>query len=324
MDVRDPSVTALPPELAAHAPLFVVLNPGSGQQSAAEDRERIAAVFAAAGRPHQFIPVDGDVVAACRRAAQLARRCGGILVASGGDGTLNAAAHAAMNEGCPLGAIPAGTFNLFGREYRLPTDAAEAALLVVRGRATPVQVGIVNQQCFLVNASLGLYPQVLEDREALKRKLGMRRRWIAILSAVGTLIGWNRRLTLELERDGWARQLRTPTLFVCNNRLQLERLGMEEDLLDAVDHGHIAAIVAHPHGPWAKLRLAVRAMIGALGDSEEVDGFAFRSMTVDVRGHRRVKLALDGEVMAVESPVRFSVSPRPLLLMLPPDGAGNG
>src|SRR5690606_26728718 len=114
----------------------------------------------------------GEVVQACRRAARLAQEEGGVMVAAGGDGTINAAAQAALAHDCPLGLIAQGTFNLFARELGLPLEAAEATRALLRAQPEPVQVCLVNEKVFLVNASVGLYPQLLADREKVKQKLG--------------------------------------------------------------------------------------------------------------------------------------------------------
>ena len=93
----------------------------AGENEAAETRDRIAAVLAASGRPHEIFEVQApDIAATCRTVARRARESGGVLVAVGGDGTLNSAAQAALTEGCTLGVIAQGTFNLFAREHGLP------------------------------------------------------------------------------------------------------------------------------------------------------------------------------------------------------------
>ena len=48
-----------------------------------------------------------------------------------------------------------------------------------------MQVGLVNDRVFLVNASLGLYAKLLEDREAFKAQYG-RHRWVAFWSGLLT------------------------------------------------------------------------------------------------------------------------------------------
>ena len=78
---------------------------------------------------------------------------------------------------------------------------------------SPVQVGKVNGRVFLVNASVGLYPQLLENREAWKQKLG-RSRAVAFASGLATLLRSQIQLQLEIESEGQVIALRTPTLFV--------------------------------------------------------------------------------------------------------------
>lgn len=307
-----------PGGVAADAEWFIVLNRGSGSAEKDEVRRTIEAELMAVSRRHRFVPVaKGGIVQACQQAARLAAEHGGILVAAGGDGTINCAAQAALGQDCPLGLIPQGTFNLFARQLGLPLEAAEATRAVLRAQPEPVQVGLVNQRVFLVNASVGLYPKLLADREAVKQKLG-RRRWIAMLSALKSLLEWRLRLVLDAELDGELRQLRTASVFLCNNRLQLQRLGMDEALVEQVGEGRLACLLLPPLGVWSKLRMAVAAVLGRLGAEREVQSLALRSLGVAARSARRLKVATDGEVQWMQLPLRFTVAPRPLRVMLPP------
>ena len=297
---------------------FVLSNPGSGEHDAQETRELLETVFKEAGRAVEFVPVSGPdaLASACARAAVQAREHGGVLVAVGGDGTINTVAQAALDQGCPLGVIPQGTFNFFARDHGIPQDAQEAARALVGARPRPVQVGRLNDRLFLVNASLGLYPQLLEDREAFKEQLG-RRRWVAMFSALVTAFQWRRQLALQIELEGERIAVRTPTLFVGNNRLQLERIGMEAQTVGRVGEGRLAAIVLQPIGTWAMLGLALRGALGRLGEAGQVRSFAFRSLTIRRWSVRPIKVATDGEVHWMRPPLRFEVSPEPLLLMTP-------
>jgi diacylglycerol kinase family enzyme len=304
------------PDPSAAAPHYVfVLNPGSGDQATAELRERIAAVLGGAGVAHEIVePEPGDLIAACQRAARQAREAGGVLVAAGGDGTISTAAQAALAHGCALGVVAQGTFNFFAREHELPLDADEALELLLRAQPQPVAVGLVNGRIFLVNASLGFYPRLLEDREALKSRLG-RRRWVAMLAGLMTVLQWRRQLDLEIEHDGALRRLRTPTLFIGNNRLQLERIGIEPALADVAGRDGLVGLAPRPAGPWGKWRLLLRGLVGSLGDSTEIESFALRSLTVMTRRPRELRVATDGEVVRMRTPLRFAIGPRPLLLM---------
>src|SRR5687768_8202 len=170
------------PEAAGSQPeLFVLVNPQSGGQDADRTRDTLGAVFNDAGRRFRFVPVDSPAAlpSASDAAAAAARGSGGALVGVGGDGTLNTVAQAAWRHDCPLGVLPQGTFNLFAREHGIRQELESAAKALLRARPEPVQVGEVNGRLFLVNASLGLYPQLLQDREAFKQQFG-RHRWVAV------------------------------------------------------------------------------------------------------------------------------------------------
>lgn len=298
--------------------LFIIINPGSGATDAQQKRELLARVFEHAGREHRFVGVGSpaELEAATERAATEAAACGGILVAVGGDGTINTVAAAALRQGCALGVLPQGTFNLFGRTHGISQELETAAVALARGQPTPVQVGEVNGRLFLVNASVGLYPQLLEDRESFKKQFG-RHRWVALLSGLVTLFEWRRQLTLEVETNGERTVLTTPTLFVGNNRLQLERLGIDPAITEQVGAGQLAAIVAKPIGTLAMLVLLLRGAFGTLGEADQIQSFAFRSLRVRVRRMRRLKVALDGEVGVITPPLLFAVSATPLMLVVP-------
>lgn len=319
MDADHPNGPRPPADPPAGCGFVIVINPHSGEHALAETRAKLSAVFAEARREYEFAPSRpgaSDVQAVCDWAAHRARERGAVLVAAGGDGTLNAAAQAALAQGCPMGVIPQGTFNYFARTHGIPQVAEAAARALLRATVEPVQVGLANGHLFLVNASLGLYPQLLQDRETFKQQLG-RRRWVAMVAALVTLFEWRRQLTLEVEAEGDVVVLRTPTLFVGNNRLQLERTGIAPEVAGRVGQGRLAAIVPRPIGSWAMLGLVLRGALGRLGDAEQVDSVALRSINVRPWGARRVKIATDGEVRWTTAPLRFEVSPQPLLLMMP-------
>jgi diacylglycerol kinase family enzyme len=321
-----PIETLAPPPVAAAAPrLFIVCNRGSGANATAEVRAQITAVLQEAGRAFEFMELDGEgLPGACRRAAESAAACDGVLVAVGGDGTLNSAAQAAVTHGCAMGVIAQGTFNLFARQHGLPLEAEAATRVLLDAQPVPVDVGIVNQRVFLVNASMGLYPRVLADREAFKQRLG-RYRWVALLAGLVSLLSWKRQLVLEVELDGQLSTLRTPTLFIGNNSAQLRRVGLDDALADQAGSGCLVGLAPRPRGHWAKLRLVLRGLVGSLGDSEEMESFAFRSLTVKTQRKRgKVIVATDGEVVRMVPPLRFAVSPRPLLLLKPRPTAGDG
>jgi len=304
----------------AAPPLFIVFNPGSGDGDPAQAREAIEAGCAAAGRALHLFVVDAPdrLQALAEEAAQAAHREGGIVVAAGGDGTINTVAQRAHQRGCAFGVLPQGTFNYFSRTHGIPAPTGEALALLLRARPQPVQVGRVNERLFLVNASMGLYARLLEDREAFKAQLG-RSRLVALLSALATLLRSHRMWDLRIDWRDTVRELRTPTLFVGNNALQFEQLGLDE--AQAVARGALGAIVLRPLGRLGMLGLLMRGAAGRLGTADEVISFAFRALQVKpARGpaKRRVRVAIDGELHWMAMPLAFGVAPEPLWLVKPP------
>ncbi len=307
------------------APLFIVLNKGSGSDDATEVRRTIEGVLREAGRPFELLLADGGkALNRCADDAVLrASRRGGVVVAAGGDGTINTVAQAVLRSGCPFGVLPQGTFNYFSRLHGIPADTAQATRLLLEGHVEPVQVGLVNERVFLVNASVGLYPQLLEDREAFKARYG-RSRVAALFAALQTLLGAHRSLRLHVSARGQDRDLRTLTLFVGNNALQLEQVGLPQ--AQALSQGQLAAVVLKPVGRLALLWLLLRGAFGRLGEADAVSSFAFRRLVArpPLLARRRIKVATDGEVNWMQTPLEFSISPQPLRLLKPRPSAPGG
>jgi diacylglycerol kinase family enzyme len=298
--------------------LFVVFNRASGRGNRDEVGPAVEAACVAAGRRCELLPVEQPerLAETAREAVRRASPAGGIVVAAGGDGTINGVAQAVLGSGCRFGVLPRGTFNYFARTHGIPTELGAALHVLLNDDAVAVQVGQLNGRVFLVNASLGLYPQLLEDREAWKQQFG-RSRLVALGAGIKTILHGHRSLRLTVEYAGQQRQVRTPTLFVGNNALQMEQVGLPE--AGAIDSGCLAGVTLQPVGRWALLVLLARGAFGQLGEASAVQNFAFRRLTVTARafGSQRIKVATDGEVLWMPLPLRFEVAPHPLLLIRP-------
>lgn len=310
-----PAGTPVPPD----APIFIVMNAGSGHHAGEDVRLVIETTLTSAGRPFSLHEVDdpGQLQHVAADVVERAREQGGIVVAAGGDGTINAVAAATLGSGCPFGVLPLGTFNYFSRAHGIPSDPRTACQILLTPRAFAVQVGLVNERVFLVNGSIGLYPDLLEEREEAKQRLG-RSRWVAIGAALATLFRPHHQLRIDVESRERRQSVVASTLFVGNNRLQLERVGIPA--ADLTERHRLVAVILKPVSAWGMLVLIVRALLGRLGDAREVVHFELERMSVRSRfGRRRFKVATDGEVEWLSSPLSFRIAPHPLLLLRPRD-----
>lgn len=310
------------PEIDPASPLQFVINAAAGSSDADTRREVIETALRTGGRRGELLfAVPSALARVAHEAAARANELGTAVVAVGGDGTLNTVAQAAHAVGCAMGVVPQGTFNYFARAHGIPADPVQAVRLLLRSSPVPVQVAGVNDRIFLVNASLGLYPELLEDRETYKARFG-RSRWVAFWAASATLLRAQRQLRLHIEQGASVRDVRSLTLFVGNNRLQLEHLGVRPQQRHdgGPTHARITALMLRPIGTLAMIRLMLHGAMGTLGEAQSVERFEFEHMVVRptlMRGRRGVKIAFDGEVTTMRAPLEFRVLPRPLYLLMP-------
>tara|TARA_R110000868_G_scaffold10904_3_gene52824 strand:+ start:16365 stop:17351 length:987 start_codon:yes stop_codon:yes gene_type:complete len=309
------------PELRGDETFYIVLNTGSGKHQGDEVQDSISKVLNAAGRQFKLLKVKGGdgLAAAAQQAVELAKANRGVVVAAGGDGTLNAVSNAVLGTGLPFAILPQGTFNYFGRTYGISQDTETATRCMLDAVIQPVQVGMLNDKVFLVNASLGLYPTLLEDRESYKQRYG-RSRWVALWSAMVTLFRAHRQLWVQLDFEGKTRTLRTQTIVVGNNSLQLEHIGVHEEV--ELQRDHLVAMTAKPLSTLALYGLVARGLLSRMGEADNLISFGFKKMTVRLGPTRkRIKVAMDGEIFWLRAPLEFRVPEEYLPLLVPRDDA---
>ncbi|MES2830631.1 MAG: diacylglycerol kinase family protein [Pseudomonadota bacterium] len=301
-------------------PLLILINAGSGRNNTEEMRQTIAEILSQADRSHRIVLITDPkkLERIARDAVAEALANDGAVVIAGGDGTINTIANAALPSGCPIGILPQGTFNYFGRAHGIPENIGDATRALLQSCVQPVQVGLVNERLFVVNASLGLYPKLLQDREAYTHQYG-RSRLVATWAGLLTVMRWKRPMRLMLEGNGVPVTLKTFTLFVGNNRLQMEQLGIP--LGAAVEDGQLAVVALRPVATLGMFWLVLRGAFNKLGDAENIVSFGLEKMKVKLAHlspRRRIKVATDGEIAWLRAPLTFQVSPKPLYLLKPP------
>ena len=297
--------------------ICVILNSGSGKKKAkAEIRRRIEAAL---GRhPGRFalrtVKKGRDLPAEAERAA---KEGFAILVAAGGDGTICAVAGAALRHGRTLAVLPLGTFNYFARGLDLPEEIEPAVDLIVSGRTQAVSVGEVNGQLFLNNASIGLYPAILAQREGTYRRWG-RSRLAAHWSVLVTFMRFHRPLSMRVTVDGRTIRRRTPLAFVALSDFQLELFGLEGT--EDVHAGRFAMFLAPDSNRWELFLLAVRLVWRSMKRGRDFDFFTGEEIVIETQSKRRL-VARDGERERMRAPFRFRVL-KDALRVVAPEEAG--
>ena len=294
--------------------VVVLINERSGSCATQESHRvvsDVAAALHAAG-----VEADVRCVAAGRFEAEARAAIAGgadAVVAGGGDGTISAAAAALAGGDTPLGVLPLGTRNHFAKDLDIPTDLAAAARTIAAGHVIRVDVGRVNDQVFINNSSLGVYSRAVIEREHTRHRLGISK-WNAMLWAALKTLWIAPMLHVRLEFGGKAVRLKTPLVFVGNNRYRLELPQM--GARDRLDEGVLSLYVATAHTRWRMLKLLFRAALGKLRESRDLEAMYATEAWIETR-HRRLHMAVDGEIVRSPTPLHYEIWPQALSVLTP-------
>lgn len=219
---------------------------------------------------------------------------------AGGDGTLRAAAERLLDGPTSLLAVPAGTRNHFARQLGIATF--DDAVRAVDGPEQAVDVGAVNDRAFLNNSSIGMYPMVVLRREAHERRMP---KHLAQLVAMWEQVRHGHRFTVSI--DGMA--MRVWMVFVGNGRYGEGLLNLTER--EALDDNCLDLRVVRADRPFARTRVVVALLLGRLSRSPLLERRTCETVTITM-DRARVDVAVDGEVVSLESPLVYRIRPRAL------------
>jgi len=319
------SGAALQPTAAAKANamrVFLVANAASGQKGAGHATDLLAAALELHGfEVLRHAPPPGGALDDAAAEAAAGAGPTDVVVALGGDGTVNTVAqalHARPFDARPaLAILPLGTFNLVAKRYHLPDDAEALAELIAQRSTCLLGAGEVNGRWFFNNCSFGHYTSMIEARERHKARFG-RLRIVAIASALVTLLTSRGRQAVRLDVQApapHARRLRTSLVFIGANPLQLAELGAA--LEQQVEAGALAFVGVRSTG-WRELaRFAWGALQANAAELQEVDALAFTAARITTR-KRALRCVLDGELVHLPTPLALRFEPRALRLCAPP------
>ncbi len=293
-----------------------LINPRSGPSGtpSADDIEKLFQSHSV--RPHIIALNKGDDISALTKSA--IREKYDVIVAGGGDGTVNAVASALVGvSGVKFGVLALGTLNHFAKDMKIPIDIAEAIKIIVAGHVRSIDVGEVNGHIFVNNSSVGLYPSIVKLRESLQ-KTGLSK-WPAAARASLQVLMRFRLLRLKLSAAELEKvEHKTAMLFVGNNvyDVSFPTLGTRSTL----QHGVMGIMM-----PRASTRLGLLYNFFSLvfKAQPKSDVLTFETTSLSIKTKRSfVKVAVDGEVIMLKSPLNYRIRPKSLRIIVPfADGA---
>jgi diacylglycerol kinase family enzyme len=296
--------------------MLIIVNPYA---STVSDRLRHLVVYALQGR----FEVDAVDTEARGHAAELCREAAhegyDVVVAFGGDGTVNEAANGLLGSSTPLSCLPGGSANVFGKMLGIPGDPVDATehLLAMADDWQPrkVDLGVVNGRCFTFASGLGLDASVVERVDAnprLKARFGP---WFFTYVAFDT---FTRRYLLSpprlTVRTATGEELEGVTAVVQNGSPFTYFKDRPIDIAEgaSLHSGSLAGGVLHRATPLAGASIAFRALSrrARVTRNRQITGLPDATgMTVTSADGRPLPLQVDGDYLGEVSEARYSVLP---------------
>jgi diacylglycerol kinase family enzyme len=298
--------------------MLIIVNPYATTVS---DRLRHLVVYALQGR-FEVDAVDtearGHATELCREAAHEGYD---VVVAFGGDGTVNEAANGLLGSTTPLTCLPGGSANVFGKMLGIPgelVDATEHLLAMADDwRPRKVDLGVVNGRCFTFASGLGVDASVVERVDSnprLKARLGA---YYFTWAAISTFA---RRYLIRpprmVARTG-EQTLEGVTAIVQNGSpfTYFQNRPIEVAEGAALDSGALAGCVLHRARLMDMPFIAWRAFSrhARIARHRHVSSFpALAELTVQSTDERLLPLQVDGDYIGEVNEARYSILPRAL------------
>jgi YegS/Rv2252/BmrU family lipid kinase len=242
-----------------------------------------------------------------------------MILAAGGDGTLNEVIQGMAHSNVPLGILPAGTANVLATEIGLGNDLDRAVEIIPKCVTRRIALGCVDcgdgQRYFLSMAGVGFDAQIVYDlASGLKDRLGKAAYWVA-----GFAHALKRFPEFEIEIDGGTRATGS---FALASRVR--NYGGDFEIARhaslAADRFEVVLFRGRSALPYFKYLCGMVA-----GRLQGMSGVSFQTgleVRVSDPAGRRIHIQVDGEY-AGRLPASIAIVPNALTLLVPPDYAAE-
>lgn len=268
----------------------IFVNPASGPDD--DTAERLHEHFAGI----DVEEVAGDDLADAIRSAVSGGA--GFVGMAGGDGSIRCAAGLVAGTDTTLLPIPAGTKNHFAKAVGLPTFE-DAAAALAEGRVHRVDLGEINGEVFVNNASIGVYPLIVRTRRPMEDRFPKQ---VATMLAAWPQVRALTRVPVALDggeaTSAWM-------VFVGNGCYGTNVFQAAER--ERLDEGSLDLRICHADAVLSRLRAVGALLAGRIDRSPMVTRHTGRAFTVESTG--TVDVAVDGEVIRMESPLELRSRP---------------
>jgi YegS/Rv2252/BmrU family lipid kinase len=237
-----------------------------------------------------------------------------MIIISGGDGTLSAAAEAVVGTNIPLGVISRGTANAFASAMALPNTIEAACQTILQGTNKVVDAAICNGKPMVLLAGIGFEAEVVEkaDRET-KNRFGM----LAYIMAGVQQLREFETFEAKIETEDKVITVTASAVTIANAAPPTSVLAQGPAGI-ICDDGLLDLTVVAPANPAGAIASAYHLLQTAFsGDAAERDDIGYlRARHIKVTTNPPQKVVLDGEIIGT-TPIDVECIPGGLTLLVP-------
>jgi diacylglycerol kinase family enzyme len=273
--------------------------------------ERLRQSYAAAGHELTLDVVDPGEI--CDRLDDAAKQNYDALLLGGGDGSINAAANRLSGSRTALGILPLGTMNRLARELDLSLGLDQITAELAHSEPVQIDVAEVNGHIFTCNSFIGLPPMITERRQSL-RGAGFLRRMKGYLMLPLDISRNMRRLALFIDDQKGPRVVRALTVVISNNAYSEEAHFLPRRR--ALNEGRLGLYISRHYTLLQTVWLLIRASLGMWKGDPRFERHQLHKLTIGSR-HSHLRVANDGELMRLETPLVYAIRPKALTVLVP-------
>ena len=306
-----PPVASVRAEARLPRRILVIFNPAAGQgRSRAKRLSRVVAELERRGCRVTVLSTraPGDA----ERLAREADLAFDLIVAAGGDGTVNEVANGIFDASRPLAVLPIGTGNVLANGIGLPRDPRRLARVIANGTPRPIWPGRAGDRLFLAMTGVGFDAEVLGALDPrLKRRLGK----LGYIWAILLCLYRYRRAEFVVGTEG--SKYRGASAIVTTGRLYAGRFVIAPDARLDVPLLHI--VLFQSAGRLAVLRYLGAMLLGRLHRLADVSILTARRASIAAGKPAAAGpsvVEIDGEVHG-RLPLAIEIAANPLLLVQP-------
>lgn len=234
----------------------------------------------------------------------------GIIIAAGGDGTINLVASVIKDMPVKFGIIPTGSANGLAFELGIPENPEEAIDIILRGYSAPMDVVKINENRICLHlCDAGINARIVKgfEKEGRRGFTGYFRHFFREMT--GEPGSFKCRINIQ-NKDIYSHK----AVMVIIANASSYRSGANINPAGKIDDGIFEVVVIQPHNKW-KLKSLIGAFTGTLHKQSHIETYDCTDALISITPPQEAQI--DGETLGKVSLMRAAILKHALNIILP-------